>query len=316
MVHAELLRIASQCEAMNELTRFGVLRKQITEAITELLNSRLEPTLGMIENLIGMELAYINTNHPDFVGGQQAVTQLMERRQQQKHTQVHAHPLVRPGAPAQRPRNHTLSSTMLPSGPTQGLTQSALQAYVSEQASLASERAKNASGLPPDDLAVNSDGLENPPTESSQRVGLWGKWFGGKTATQTPSSNQEAPLHHVHSDNDLYDASHFAPVDEELNSRDQMETDLIKSLITSYFNVVRKTVQDAVPKAVMYQLVNHIKDNLQSYLVSRLYKRENLELLLSESPEVVKQRKEAEEMYNALKRASAVLTQIRDTTIV
>lgn len=25
----------------------------------------------MIENIIGMELAYINTNHPDFVGGQE-----------------------------------------------------------------------------------------------------------------------------------------------------------------------------------------------------------------------------------------------------
>ena len=29
----------------------------------------------MIENIIGMELAYINTNHPDFVGGQEGMLQ-------------------------------------------------------------------------------------------------------------------------------------------------------------------------------------------------------------------------------------------------
>lgn len=42
---------------------------------------------------------------------------------------------------------------------------------------------------------------------------------------------------------------------------------LTESLITSYFNVVRKNIQDSVPKAIMFQLVNYIKDRLQSHLV-------------------------------------------------
>ena len=35
----------------------------------------------MISNLIAVELAHINTNHPDFIGGSKAVAGLMEREQ-------------------------------------------------------------------------------------------------------------------------------------------------------------------------------------------------------------------------------------------
>lgn len=48
---------------------------QIDRALVVGLCRRLEPTQLMIENIIGMELAYINTNHPDFVGGQEGTVQ-------------------------------------------------------------------------------------------------------------------------------------------------------------------------------------------------------------------------------------------------
>ena len=34
---------------------------------TALIRERLEPALAMVQNLISVELAYINTSHPDFV---------------------------------------------------------------------------------------------------------------------------------------------------------------------------------------------------------------------------------------------------------
>ena len=67
-------------------------------------------------------------------------------------------------------------------------------------------------------------------------------------------------------------------------------------LIKSYFYIVRKSIQDKVPKAVMHFLVNHVKDNLQSELVKHLYRQDHIEDLLSESPEVAQRRKEAAEM--------------------
>jgi dynamin 1-like protein len=41
----------------------------------------------------------------------------------------------------------------------------------------------------------------------------------------------------------------------------------IETLIYSYFDIVRKNIQDSVPKAIMFLLVNNIKENIQSHLV-------------------------------------------------
>jgi dynamin 1-like protein len=60
--------------------------------------------------------------------------------------------------------------------------------------------------------------------------------------------------------------------------------------------IVRKNIQDSVPKAIMHFLVNYIKDNLQSELVRQLYKKEEIDMLLEESEHVATRRKEAQEM--------------------
>ena len=69
-----------------------------------------------------------------------------------------------------------------------------------------------------------------------------------------------------------------------------------EKLIKSYFMIVRKNIQDSVPKAIMHFLVNYIKDNLQSELVSQLYKKEEIDMLLEESEHIAMRRKEAHEM--------------------
>lgn len=67
-------------------------------------------------------------------------------------------------------------------------------------------------------------------------------------------------------------------------------------LIRSYFQIVRKIILDSVPKAIMNFLVNYVKDNLQSDLVSHLYKTEEYDQLLKESEHVAQRRREAAEM--------------------
>ena len=48
--------------------------------------------------------------------------------------------------------------------------------------------------------------------------------------------------------------------------REVIEVSIIKSLISSYFSIVRKNFMDLVPKAIMYFLVNYVKRELQSEL--------------------------------------------------
>ncbi|KAF3705030.1 Dynamin-1-like protein [Channa argus] len=103
------------------------------------------------------------------------------------------------------------------------------------------------------------------------------------------------------------------PVARKLSSREQRDCEVIERLIKSYFLIVRKNIQDSVPKAVMHFLVNHVKDSLQSELVGQLYKSGLLNDLLTESEDMAQRRKEAADMLQALQKASQVIAEIRET---
>lgn len=48
------------------MLRFPKLYERIVDVVTQLLRRRLPTTNVMVENLVAIELAYINTKHPDF----------------------------------------------------------------------------------------------------------------------------------------------------------------------------------------------------------------------------------------------------------
>lgn len=98
-----------------------------------------------------------------------------------------------------------------------------------------------------------------------------------------------------------------------LSEKEKRDCDVIERLIKSYFYIIRKSIQDTVPKAIMHFLVNYVKDNLQSELVTHLYKADSASELLNESEWVAQRRKEASDMLKALQRANLIITEIRET---
>uniref|UniRef100_A0A8C1R635 Dynamin-1-like protein n=1 Tax=Cyprinus carpio TaxID=7962 RepID=A0A8C1R635_CYPCA len=192
LVHEEMQRIIQHCSnySTQELLRFPKLHDAIVEVVTSLLRKRLPVTNEMVHNLVAIELAYINTKHPDF---------------------------------------------------------------------------------------ADACGLMNNNIEPF-----------ASTATRVP-------------------------VARKLSAREQRDCEVIERLIKSYFLIVRKNIQDSVPKAVMQFLVNHVKDSLQSELVGQLYKPALLEDLLTESEDMAQRRNEAADMLKALQKASQVIAEIRET---
>lgn len=79
LVHEEMQRIIQHCgtEVQQEMLRFPKLHEKIVDVVTSLLRQRLPPTNVMVENLVAIELAYINTKHPDFHREASLVSTLM-----------------------------------------------------------------------------------------------------------------------------------------------------------------------------------------------------------------------------------------------
>uniref|UniRef100_A0A3B3H4J0 Dynamin-1-like protein n=1 Tax=Oryzias latipes TaxID=8090 RepID=A0A3B3H4J0_ORYLA len=91
------------------------------------------------------------------------------------------------------------------------------------------------------------------------------------------------------------------PISRKLSAKEQRDCEIIQRLINSYFLIVRKSIQDSVPKTVMHFLVNFVKEHLQSELVGQLYKQGLLQELLIESQETAQQRTEVAQMLEVLK---------------
>ena len=94
--------------------------------------------------------------------------------------------------------------------------------------------------------------------------------------------------------------------------REKVETEIIKSLISSYFDIVRKNFMDLVPKTIMHFLVNTFKEGLQNELVSNLYRETIMADLMRETEDIASRRKACREMKELLQRALEIVNEVRD----
>ncbi|KAJ3141460.1 vacuolar protein sorting-associated protein 1 [Physocladia obscura] len=95
-----------------------------------------------------------------------------------------------------------------------------------------------------------------------------------------------------------------------MSERESLETETIKILITSYYNIVKRTVADVVPKSIMLNLVVRAKDDLQRELLAELYKKEVFEDGLKESDVTVERRKECKKMISALQKSDEIIASV------
>ncbi|XP_060632788.2 dynamin-1-like protein isoform X2 [Anolis sagrei] len=287
LVHEEMQRIIQHCSnySTQELLRFPKLHDAIVEVVTSLLRRRLPVTNEMVHNLVAIELAYINTKHPDFADACGLMNNNIEEQQRRNR-------LAREMPPAGSRDKSTKPPGAL--APSSQETSSAGSAEVDGKTSPAIGEGASESGT------GNWRGMLK--TSRAEEILAEEK---SKPVTVLPASPQKG--HAVN----LLDVP--VPVARKLSAREQRDCEVIERLIKSYFLIVRKNIQDSVPKAVMHFLVNHVKDSLQSELVGQLYKALLLDDLLTESEDMAQRRKEAADMLQALQRASQIIAEIRET---
>jgi dynamin 1-like protein len=89
-----------------------------------------------------------------------------------------------------------------------------------------------------------------------------------------------------------------------------METDLIRSLIASYFSIVRQSIQDLIPKAIMHFLVNYTSKHVQNRLVAALYVPDLFAELLNEDEALVAERSRVKALLEAYKEGFKTLSDV------
>lgn len=97
---------------------------------------------------------------------------------------------------------------------------------------------------------------------------------------------------------------------EQESARVIMETKVIKNLIQSYFDLVKKNIADMVPKTIMAFLIQESRKKAQAELVEIIYKRSNLNELVVEDPMITAQRENAKKMIDALRKAQHLLGEV------
>lgn len=317
-VFEELQRMAYHADSP-EISRFPHLRDKIYEVVNRLLRQCVTPTQQMVNNLINIELCYINTSHPDFIGGKSAVAQMnkkMNRDAQSQNQsqgqnaqgQVQPQQNPAPGPPGVDSAGRAVSPTVAPSGlPPQAPAVRAAPAPASGSSFGQQNAGANASGTIPGGGFFEL--FKYAPTSGANTVVK-----AAPAASSTSGSTQYS--------NTNGGAIKLPPVPERMRSsqtpsdRERLETELIKSLVSSYFDIVRKNYTDLVPKSIMHFLVHCFKNKLQNELVSSLYKDAHaISDLLRESEDIAARRKSYMEMRELLDSAVEILNEVRDFNI-
>jgi dynamin 1-like protein len=293
-VFEELQRIVSQLES-KELLRYNVLREKVIEVMSELLNECRSPTRSMISNLINIELAFINTAHPDFVGANGVFTNIVEQATDEKLAQK------------KKEEEKAAQEKKAAQQPSVGVQYGGAQATITPK----SQQQQPHRELPNPNNNNNNSNKSNqserptiPKTDGPQRPARG-------TPQQVKASNESEVFNGGRSFEQYIVPILIKPVGP-LSSKENFETDLITKLLESYFAIVRKNIQDTIPKAIMHFLVTKSKLLVHNRLVQRLYIQEQFDDLLAESAEIASRRKATREMVNMLKRAQEILNEVRD----
>jgi len=94
----------------------------------------------------------------------------------------------------------------------------------------------------------------------------------------------------------------------------ERQVEIIRTLVESYMNIVRKTFKDFIPKVIMSLLVNKCKYFIEAELMPSLYGVGSPNELMEESEDETRRREELLGMYHACKDALKTISEVNAKT--
>ncbi|XP_013991380.1 dynamin-1 isoform X2 [Salmo salar] len=336
MVISELVNTVRQCT--QKLAQYPMLREEMEKIVTQHIRDRESRTKDQVMLLIDIELAYMNTNHEDFIGfanAQQRSSQVAQKKQTgSKQDEI----MPERGAVNDRFKVIrkgwlTINNIGIMKGGAKEywfvLTAESLSWYKDDEekekkymlqvdnlrlrdveksfmsskqifALFNTEQRNVYKDYRQLELACESQEEIDGWKASFLRAGVYPERVTEKEGKQSDSGDGENG-----SDNLMHS------MDPQLER--QVET--IRNLVDSYMAIVNKTIRDLMPKTIMYLMINNTKEFINAELLANLYHSGDQNSLMEESQEQAHHRDEMLRMYHALKEALSIIGDISTTTV-
>jgi len=152
-----------------------------------------------------------------------------------------------------------------------------------------------------------------PPLKSRRiEVGskeLFSGWFGPSSDADGGGGGAGDKEHDVTSTS-LQRPPESLKVLHDMTEQEAVQVEVTRVLVHSYFDIVRKNVQDLVPKIVMKFMIHHVQTGLQKQLTHVLYREDLLENIMREREDVAERRHQCQETLVTIRKAIKLLDSI------
>ncbi|XP_065107115.1 dynamin-1a isoform X2 [Paramisgurnus dabryanus] len=320
MVVSELTSTIRKCS--EKLAQYPMLREEMERIVTQHIRDRESRTKDQVLLLIDIELAYMNTNHEDFIGfanAQQRSSQIKKKAAGNQDEIM----VIRKGW-------LTINNIGIMKGGAKEywfvLTAESLSWYKDDE-----EKEKKYM-LQVDNLKFRD--VEKGFMSSKHIFALFNteqrNVYKDYRQLELACESQEEvdgwkasflragvyPERVV--EKDKSDAGEENGSDGFMHSMDpqlERQVETIRNLVDSYMGIVNKTVRDLIPKTLMHLMINNTKEFINAELLAQLYSCGDQNTLMEESAEQAQRRDEMLRMYFALKEALNIIGDISTTTV-
>ncbi|KAK9975416.1 hypothetical protein ABG768_023458 [Culter alburnus] len=315
MVISELVNTVRQCT--KKLAQYPMLREEMERIVTQHIRDRESRTKDQVLLLIDIELAYMNTNHEDFIGfanAQQRSSQMSKKKAAGNQDEIM---VIRKGW-------LTINNIGIMKGGAKEywfvLTAESLSWYKDDE-----EKEKKYM-LQVDNLKLRD--VEKGFMSSKHIFALFNteqrnvykdyRQLELACESQEDVDGWKASFLRAGVYPERSDAGEENGSDGFMHSMDpqlERQVETIRNLVDSYMSIVNKTVRDLMPKTIMHLMINNTKDFINAELLAQLYSCGDQNTLMEESAEQAQRRDEMLRMYHALKEALHIIGDISTTTV-
>uniref|UniRef100_A0A8C2D180 dynamin GTPase n=1 Tax=Cyprinus carpio TaxID=7962 RepID=A0A8C2D180_CYPCA len=315
LVVQELINTVRQCS--NKLDSFPRLREETERIVTSHIRDRESKAKEQVLLLIDVQLAYINTNHEDFIGfanAQQRSSQANKKSSAGNQVSVL---VIRKGW-------LTINNISIMKGGAKEywfvLTAESLSWFKDDE-----EKEKKYM-LPLDNLKVRD--VEKSFMSSKHMFAIFNTEqrnvfkdnrfleLACDTLEEVESWRASLLRAGVYPERRLTSYESSGP-SENFSMDPQLErkVETIRNLVDSYMAIVNKCIRDLMPKSIMHLMINNVKEFINAELLAQLYSAGDQNALMDESQEQVQRREEVLRTHHALKEALAIIGDISTTTV-